>query len=156
MSLAQDPALDPSSDSMASGDPRPAAVESELATTPKDQQHESSIATTKPTTYTEMASNAATSATNAASGMTNNVFSMFGGGAKREKKEVVDDDVDEPSGSSKAKKDTEEPEVSNNTLQPRCLQVTYFNRSYRSIRPGRSPRLTRSPLRACGTLDREG
>ena len=116
MSLSKDPALDPSSQSLASSDLRPAAVETELAANPKDQQHESLTASAKPVTYTEMASNAAASATNAASGMTSNVFSMFGGGAKREKKEQVDDDADEPSGSSKAKRDAEDPEVSIGSL----------------------------------------
>ncbi|KAL1953976.1 hypothetical protein VTO42DRAFT_1862 [Malbranchea cinnamomea] len=36
------------------------------------------------------------------------VFSMFGGGPKKERKEEPEEDVDEPSGSSKAKKDAEE------------------------------------------------
>ena len=40
---------------------------------------------------------------NAASATTSAVFSMFGGGPKKEKKEE-EDAVDEPSGSSKAKK----------------------------------------------------
>jgi len=40
----------------------------------------------------------------AASAVKDNVFSMFGGGPKREKREEPDD-VDEPSGSSKAKKE---------------------------------------------------
>ena len=129
MSLSKDPALDPSSESMASGNLRPAAAETELATSPKDQQHESPPASTKPTTYTEMASNAAASATSAASGMTSNVFSMFGGGAKREKKEEVDDDPDEPSGSSKAKKDAEDAEVSNAVLEHLCLFLVFPERS---------------------------
>lgn len=46
----------------------------------------------------EMASNAASSATTA---VKDNVFAMFGGGPKKEKKEEAE--VDEPSGSSKAK-----------------------------------------------------
>ncbi|MCJ1355941.1 MAG: hypothetical protein MMC33_005934 [Icmadophila ericetorum] len=60
------------------------------------------------TTYTDMASNAASSVTTAATGMKDNVFSMFGGGQKKERKPDPDDDVDEPSGSSKAKKDAED------------------------------------------------
>ena len=48
---------------------------------------------------TEKATDAAVSAATKA---TDNVFSMFGGGPKKEKKEEVDD-ADEPSGSSKAK-----------------------------------------------------
>lgn len=42
------------------------------------------------------------SAFGAATKATDNVFSMFGGGPKKEKKEEADD-ADEPSGSSKAK-----------------------------------------------------
>ncbi|MCJ1314574.1 single stranded nucleic acid binding protein [Agyrium rufum] len=60
-----------------------------------------------------MATNAAVSATSAATGMKDDVFSMFGGGTKKEKKEDAADDADEPSGSSKAKKhaDAEEDEA---------------------------------------------
>ena len=61
----------------------------------------------KPSTYTEMASNAASSASTTAANMKDNVFSMFGGGTKKEKKEEEEDPVDEKSGSSKAKKDAE-------------------------------------------------
>ncbi|KAJ5098484.1 hypothetical protein N7532_005485 [Penicillium argentinense] len=39
-----------------------------------------------------------------------NVFSMFGGGPKKEKKEETDEGADEPSGSSKAQKESENPE----------------------------------------------
>jgi len=45
-----------------------------------------------------------TGAASAATAVKENVFSMFGGGPKREKKEEQED-VDEPSGSSKAKKE---------------------------------------------------
>lgn len=41
-------------------------------------------------------------ASSATTAVKDNVFSMFGGGPKKEKKEAADD-VDEPSGSSKAK-----------------------------------------------------
>jgi len=61
--------------------------------------------------YTEVATHAAStvasSATAVAAGVKDNVFSMFGGGAKKEKKEEAEHDADEPSGSSKAKKDAE-------------------------------------------------
>jgi len=50
-------------------------------------------------TVTEKVTEAATTATSA---VKDNVFSMFGGGPKKEKKEEVDD-VDEPSGASKPK-----------------------------------------------------
>lgn len=46
---------------------------------------------------------AADTATAAATGVKDSVFSMFGGGAKKEKPAETDD-VDEPSGSSKVKK----------------------------------------------------
>lgn len=61
----------------------------------------------KPTeekTVTEQATDAATSA---AATVKDNVFSMFGGGPKKEKKEETDEGADEPSGSAKAKKDAE-------------------------------------------------
>lgn len=48
----------------------------------------------EPQTYTEMATNATTA-------VKDNVFSMFGGGPKKEKKEETDEGADEPSGSSK-------------------------------------------------------
>jgi Ran-binding protein 1 len=50
-------------------------------------------------TVTEKATEAATTA---ASAVKDNVFSMFGGGPKKEKKEEADD-LDEPSGASKPK-----------------------------------------------------
>ena len=59
------------------------------------------------TTYTEMATNAAGSATTAAAGVKDSVFSMFGGGAKKEKKEEPEGETEDRSGSSKAKKDAE-------------------------------------------------
>ncbi|QKX59288.1 uncharacterized protein TRUGW13939_06420 [Talaromyces rugulosus] len=52
----------------------------------------------------------ADAATGAATKASDNVFSMFGGGPKKEKKEEADD-ADEPSGSSKAKKEEGEEEV---------------------------------------------
>ena len=62
------------------------------------------------TSYTDMATSAATSAATTASaaavGVKDNVFSMFGGGAKKERKEEIDVPEDR-SGSSKAKKDDE-------------------------------------------------
>ena len=60
----------------------------------------------KAATYTEMASNAAAGAGSAAAGVKDSVFSMFGGGAKKEKAEEPDEAVDR-SGSSKAQKDAE-------------------------------------------------
>ena len=62
------------------------------------------------TSYTEMASNAAGTATTAAAGVKDSVFSMFGGGAKKEKKEEPEGETEDRSGSSKAKKDVEAAE----------------------------------------------
>ena len=57
-----------------------------------------------------MASNAASgvagTATNAAAGVKDSVFSMFGGGARKERAPETEEDQDR-SGSSKAKKDAE-------------------------------------------------
>lgn len=53
-------------------------------------------------------------ATEAATAVKDNVFSMFGGGPKKEKKEETDEGANEPSGSSKAVK--KEGEVLRNTL----------------------------------------
>lgn len=60
-------------------------------------------------TYTGMAtsavSNVATTASTAAAGVKDNVFSMFGGGAKKDKKDEDDTKDQDRSGSSKAQKD---------------------------------------------------
>lgn len=63
----------------------------------------------KPATYTEMASNAAAGAGTAAAGVKDSVFSMFGGGAKKEKNDEPEGEVDR-SGSSKAVKEKEAAE----------------------------------------------
>jgi Ran-binding protein 1 len=52
-----------------------------------------------PKTVTEQATEAAAAT---ASAVKDNVFSMFGGGPKKEKAEEKDEGADEPSGSSKA------------------------------------------------------
>jgi Ran-binding protein 1 len=72
------------------------------STTAKPDTEQKTVAET----VTDSASNAAASVASAASAAKDNMFSMFGGGPKKEKK--VEEDVDEPSGSSKAKKDAEE------------------------------------------------
>ncbi|MCJ1326499.1 hypothetical protein MMC10_003163 [Thelotrema lepadinum] len=100
----------PSADQTASSEPRKVDEETKLATNPKgdeslEKPKDSSygdMANTAATSATSMASNAAATATATASSMKDNVFSMFGGGPKKEKKE--EEEVDEPSGSSKAKK----------------------------------------------------
>lgn len=70
---------------------------------------EAAPATTEQSTYTgtatSAAANAATSASNAAAGVKDSVFSMFGGGAKKDK--VEEDEAQDRSGSSKAQKDAE-------------------------------------------------
>ena len=98
----------PSADQSASNEPRLAQHETKLATNPTGD--ESSTAEEPAPSYTAMASNAANTASTTAANMKDNVFSMFGGGAKKERKEDVE--VDEPSGSSKAKKDAENEDVS--------------------------------------------
>lgn len=86
---------------------RPAEHDKESATV-KDPLEASTASEEKPkTTYTEMAQSTATSASSAAAGVKDSVFSMFGGGAKKEKREEPADDPSEPSGSSKAKRDAE-------------------------------------------------
>lgn len=99
----------------ASSEPRLVEDETKLATNPKGNE---SLEAEKPAaTYVELGTQAATTAastataaastaTAAAANMKDNVFSMFGGGAKKEKKEE-EEETNEPSGSSKAKKDAE-------------------------------------------------
>ncbi|MCJ1474886.1 hypothetical protein MMC13_003546 [Lambiella insularis] len=107
MSSNMDSKADPAEEKVASSEPKLAEQETELVTNPKgDESLES--ATKQPTTYTDLASNAAATATTVAANMKDNVFSMFGGGAKKEKREEAEDDTNEPSGSSKAKKEAED------------------------------------------------
>ncbi|KAL8835637.1 MAG: hypothetical protein Q9170_003254 [Blastenia crenularia] len=103
---------DPKEEQALSTEPNPVQHEKEPANpTNNDQQEASNIAEEKPkTTYTEMAQSAATSATSAAAGVKDNVFSMFGGGGKKEKKEEPADDLAEPSGSARTKRDAEAAE----------------------------------------------
>ena len=60
---------------------------------------------------TSAASNAAETATTAATGVKDSVFSMFGGGAKKEKKEDPEGETEDRSGSAKAKKDADAAEA---------------------------------------------
>jgi len=110
---------------VASSEPRLAEEETKLATNPaatestNDENPDTSAKeepTTndeKPATYTDMASNAAStvasSATTAATGVKDSVFSMFGGGEKKETK-AEDDAVNDRSGSAKAQKEKEDEE----------------------------------------------
>ena len=123
MSSNTDTTLNPADEQVASSEPKLAQQETDLVTHPKGDHSESVSDSKQPATYTEMVGNAATSATTAATGMKDNVFSMFGGGAKKEKRVEPEDDADEPSGSSKAKTDAEDaenPEVRMKKSQKRC------------------------------------
>lgn len=101
-----------SDDQTASSEPRLAEQETHLATNPAGTE---SSTDEKPTTYTDMASNAASTAasstTAAASGVKDSVFSMFGGGAKKETKAEDDDTANDRSGSAKAQKEKEDGDV---------------------------------------------
>jgi len=114
--------LDPAAEKAGDAEPKLAQTETELATNPISAQEESKTEETKPdetkaeetkaeetpaetgNSVAEIASSAAASATSAATGVKDSVFSMFGGGAPKEKKAEADEGADEPSGSSKAQK----------------------------------------------------
>ena len=76
----------------------------ETATAPVDTP-ENSNTNIEQSTFTGMAAAATGSATNAAIGVKDSVFSMFGGGVKKDKKE--DNEAQDRSGSSKAQKEAE-------------------------------------------------
>lgn len=103
---------DPVAEQKASTEPKLAKDETNKVTrdvTESTANDGAQTSTGKPApTFSGMATNAAQTATTTAG----NVFSMFGGGPKKEKKE--NEEVDEPSGSSKAQTkeggDEEEPE----------------------------------------------
>jgi len=88
----------PSADQQASSEPRLAEQETELATNPKGTEDSTAPAADDKSAV----SKASEAASSAATGVKDSVFSMFGGGAKKEKK-VEEDDANEPSGSSKGK-----------------------------------------------------
>ena len=91
---------------------KPDPDSTEASTTSPAQVEETPIdSAPAASSYTEMASNAAGSATTAAAGVKDSVFSMFGGGAKKEKKEEPEGETEDRSGSSKAKKDAEAAEA---------------------------------------------
>ncbi|MCJ1425361.1 hypothetical protein MMC29_003259 [Sticta canariensis] len=100
MSAHAESKQDPIAEQAAPSEPTAAAREE------KDSEPQTQGSHVEPTpekgksTYTEMASSAAV-------GVKNEVFSMFGGGAKKEKKVKPDDDDVEASGSSKAQKAAE-------------------------------------------------
>jgi len=98
----------PSGNQIASSEPRLAQQETALATNPKGTQD-----STAPKTEDDqgIVSKVTESATAAATGVKDSVFSMFGGGGPKTAKKVDDDDKDEPSGSSKAKKAEDDEDV---------------------------------------------
>ena len=101
-----------SDDQTASSEPRVAEQETELATHPAGTE---SATDEKSATLTDKASDAVTtvasSATAAATGVKDSVFSMFGGGEKKETKVEDEGAANDRSGSAKAQKEKEDDEV---------------------------------------------
>jgi len=95
----------------ASSEPRVAEQETELATHPAGTE---SATDEKSATLTDKASDAVTtvasSATAAATGVKDSVFSMFGGGEKKETKVEDEGAANDRSGSAKAQKEKEDDE----------------------------------------------
>lgn len=143
---------------------KPDRDSADASTTAPTQAEETSTATAPAaTSYTEMASNAAGSATIAAAGVKDSVFSMFGGGAKKEKKEEPEGEVEDRSGSSKAKKDAEAAEGDGGgEVGLAVLLFTISSRLHKEadcVGPclaGRRSRIPRCSLRARRTFDRKG
>ncbi|KAI9733352.1 MAG: Ran GTPase-binding protein yrb1 [Cirrosporium novae-zelandiae] len=113
MSATSDLNPDPASEQVAPAESQPTPTEADM--TNKSPQSESKPTESKandttdtvepPTTgAAELAATAASTATSTATGVKDSVFSMFGGGAKKEKKEQAEV-TNEPSGSSKAQKE---------------------------------------------------
>lgn len=109
MSATTDAKLEPTDEQTTTNEFRSAQHEADTTAQAKGTEEDKAKST-----YTDMATSAATSAattaTAAAAGVKDNVFSMFGGGAKKEKREEPDEPEDR-SGSSKAKKDAEAAEA---------------------------------------------
>lgn len=88
------------------------AEETAAGTEPKLDKDATEKVTTEVTEQTQSTTEAVKEkADSAASAVKDNVFSMFGGGPKREKKEGPEDDGTEPSGSSKVQKKDDEVSV---------------------------------------------
>lgn len=101
------------------------STEEEFKSTEQSQEtHHEPVADKGKSTITGLASSAATTATSAALGMKDNVFSMFGGGAKKEKKEIVDD-PEERSGSAKAQKESKAEAQGEASLLPDTIYSYY-------------------------------
>lgn len=106
---------------------QPTIAEQPAASKP-DQNSKSTAEELKPTEQAQEAhheppvadkgkSSIAEFASSAALGMKDNVFSMFGGGAKKEKKETADD-PEEPSGSANAQKESKAEAEGEASLPP--------------------------------------
>lgn len=134
MSANAETKQDPSVEQAASSEPTAASPEGKDSESQTQASHVEQTPEKGKSTYTEIASSAATFGTTAAIGVKNEVFSMFGGGAKKEKKvERDDDDNAEASGSSKAQKAAEgeaEGEVSKPVQRSGldCLLVANSNK----------------------------
>jgi Ran-binding protein 1 len=114
MADTADNKVDPPTETTTESEPKISSAEADSTTQPKtedtevmteDTEAKTEDAGEKPT-YTAMATNVASTGMAAATGVKDSVFSMFGGGEKKEKKDEPEED--EPSGSTKAKKDGEE------------------------------------------------
>jgi Ran-binding protein 1 len=107
MADTADNKVDPPTETTTESEPKISSAEADSTTQPKTEDTEAKTedAGEKPT-YTAMATNVASTGMAAATGVKDSVFSMFGGGEKKEKKDEPEED--EPSGSTKAKKDGEE------------------------------------------------
>ena len=122
--------LDPAAEHAAASEPRLASDETKQLTTDVTEASKgeeaaaaaaaaaagvgegSKDSSTEKAPATSITGKAASAATTATSAVKDNVFSMFGGGPKKEKaKEQDDEGVNEPSGSSKAKDKAQEGEV---------------------------------------------
>ncbi|KAI9794899.1 MAG: hypothetical protein M1833_007346 [Piccolia ochrophora] len=110
MSDNTDTKLNPAAEQAGAAEPKLAKAETELATNPAQSQDTSS--SDKPATEQakEASSSATKTAADAAGGVKDSVFSMFGGGAKEKKKEEGEEELEEESGSSKKKKPEGEEE----------------------------------------------
>ena len=137
-------------------DPAPKSTNEEPATS--DQPHEAhpeAAAEKGKSTITELASSAATTATTAALGMKDNVFSMFGGGAKKEKKEEPKDDPDEASGSAKAQKESEAEAAGEVSVLPPNVEFSDSTLTS-TLLIGRGAGVPRCTFRARGSPDGKG
>lgn len=141
MSASEDPKTDLSTESKIN-------KATETATAPVDAP-ETSKANTEQSTYSGLASAATSSATNAAVGVKDSVFSMFGGGAKKDKRE--DDETQDRSGSSKAQKEAEGEDEE--------VELAYLfgpsTLAY-ACNLGSTARVGRCAFRTCCPFDREG